>query len=395
MELNKTWSGDVPKEFIKKRFKFCYTYSHAGAVIDKSWWHKGNEILYTCQETPMYSDYDSFPNSLRTKEKDLLLTRNATPYIFIPQLNSIYSNVVQKVTIKTSEYSIPYLRYVLICATDSVQVNGNTIPSWNMGVWDNLYLPIPPLEKQNEIVHYLNNKLDLIDELIDCKTEQVRELENFKYNYINELLTKTSNVARVDSFSSLTKGPFGSDMKKSIFVEKSDYSKKVYIQVNCIQNDETLGDYYITNSYYHEMSRFKVRPKDILISCDGTLGKVVQLSDECEEGVISPSLLRVRLNEDKISSRYFIYCWEYYLLNNLIKDTRNACLVHLPSASLIGRAKIPYLPLEEQNSIVEKIDSFSAKINELITIKKNKIEELNSYKKSLIFECVTGKKEVI
>ncbi len=49
---------------------------------------------------------------------------------------------------------------------------------------------------------------------------------------------------------------------------------------------------------------------------------------------------------------------------------------------------------EEQQSIADYLDRKCSEIDELISIKQQKIEKLKNYKKSLIFECVTGKRKV-
>ena len=51
-------------------------------------------------------------------------------------------------------------------------------------------------------------------------------------------------------------------------------------------------------------------------------------------------------------------------------------------------------PLSEQQSIADYLDQKCSEIDELISIKQQKIEKLKDYKKSLIFECVTGKRKV-
>lgn len=59
-------------------------------------------------------------------------------------------------------------------------------------------------------------------------------------------------------------------------------------------------------------------------------------------------------------------------------------------------AELPYPipPIEEQNAIVEHIDDVLEKTNAVIADKKAQLEVLENYKKSLIYEYVTGKKEV-
>lgn len=55
----------------------------------------------------------------------------------------------------------------------------------------------------------------------------------------------------------------------------------------------------------------------------------------------------------------------------------------------------PLPPIDEQNNIVNYIDEQIARTNEIIADKKSQIETLDGYKKSLIYEYVTGKKEVV
>ena len=56
---------------------------------------------------------------------------------------------------------------------------------------------------------------------------------------------------------------------------------------------------------------------------------------------------------------------------------------------------IPNPPLSEQQFIASYLDTKCAEIDDLIALKQTKIEELKEYKKSVIYEYVTGKKEVV
>ncbi|MGL5893859.1 MAG: restriction endonuclease subunit S, partial [Bacteroidales bacterium] len=66
--------------------------------------------------------------------------------------------------------------------------------------------------------------------------------------------------------------------------------------------------------------------------------------------------------------------------------------VRLP---MLSDFPILYPPLSEQQAIADYLDTKCAQIDELSQIKRQKIDELKEYKKSLIFECVTGKREII
>lgn len=152
----------------------------------------------------------------------------------------------------------------------------------------------------------------------------------------------------------MLKGPFGSDMKKTLFVEKGPDTYKVYVQVNAIQQDETLGEYYISKEYYDsKMHRFEAFPGEYLITCDGTLGKYIRLDDAMEPGVISPSMLSLRLDEERIVPRFFETYWSLFILDYLVSKTRNTALVHLPSAKAIGNLDVVIPDMEAQIRFAE------------------------------------------
>ena len=163
-----------------------------------------------------------------------------------------------------------------------------------------------------------------------------------------------------DCVEYMIKGPFGSDMKKSLYVPKGDNTYKVYIQVNAIQRNQSLGEYYVSEEYFHKkLERFEVHPGDYLITCDGTLGKFIKLDENSEKGVISSSLLLLKLKEEVIYDKYFELIWEYSMLGYLASQARNACLVHLPSAKAIGDVEIILPDLAEQIELADRAFSVS------------------------------------
>ena len=185
-----------------------------------------------------------------------------------------------------------------------------------------------------------------------------------------------------DVCESMTKGPFGSDIKKSLYVPKSADTYKVYIQVNAIEKDATLGDYYISKEYFDsKMLRFEVKPDDYIITCDGTLGRYLRLPQTMERGIISASLLRITLKPN-IVPRYFEYLWDGYLMSRLTSDIRNSALVHLPSATKIGKVLIPLPTITEQESIAAELDLLSG----ILEKQRLQLKELNSLAQSIFYD---------
>ncbi len=223
-----------------------------------------------------------------------------------------------------------------------------------------LSIPIPPLAEQEKIVA----ELDLLSSVIEKKKAQLNEYDKLAqsifYSMFGDPITnpKEWEVKKLEEVcSSMTKGPFGSDIKKSLYVPKSEDTYKVYIQINAIEKDATLGNYYISKEYFdNKMFRFEVKPNDYIITCDGTLGKFLRLPQSIEKGIISASLLRLTLNE-RINYKYFEHIWDCYILQQQTKDIRNTALKHLPSASKMGKTPIPLPPLSLQQEFAKKIEA--------------------------------------
>lgn len=150
----------------------------------------------------------------------------------------------------------------------------------------------------------------------------------------------------------LLKGPFGSDLKKELYVPKGKNTYKVYLQENILTESNDAGNYYISKDYYEsKMSRYAVKNNDFIVTCDGTLGEIFQLKNLKEPGIISSSLLRITLNEELVDPTYFKYYFRFYIKNSLIKKSNNSVLVHLPGIKVIKNIEIEIPSLDIQKKI--------------------------------------------
>ena len=139
----------------------------------------------------------------------------------------------------------------------------------------------------------------------------------------------------------LSRGPFGSDLKKSLFVDKSIDTYKVYIQENIFKEDSFVGDYYISKEYYDKkMNRYVVHNNDFIVTCDGTLGEIFQIKEPFEQGIISSSLLRISLNPELIDYNYFYYLFKWELKKRLITKGNNSVLNRNDSRNSLLNSKI-------------------------------------------------------
>ncbi len=167
--------------------------------------------------------------------------------------------------------------------------------------------------------------------------------------------------SRLDNLAIYKKGPFGSSLTKEMFVPKSNTSIKVYEQKNAIYKNCTLGNYYISASKYETMKSFEVFPKDIIVSCAGTIGETYVLPNNAPKGIINQALMKIKLFNQEILDFYLIY-FDYILKNQAKRNSKGSAIKNIPPFEILKRMLMPIPPLAEQKRIVEKIDEIFAKL---------------------------------
>jgi type I restriction enzyme S subunit len=178
----------------------------------------------------------------------------------------------------------------------------------------------------------------------------------------------------------LLKGPFGSDLKKSLYVPKAKNTYKVYLQENILKQDKSKGKHYITDTYFNDkMKRYEVSEGDFIVTCDGTLGRIYQLNNIKEKGIISSSLLRITLNKELVDENFFLYHWSSNIKDPLIRSHDNSVLKHLPGVQAIRGFEIILPELENQ----KKIGIFLKNIDSKIELNNKINKELESMSKTL------------
>jgi type I restriction enzyme, S subunit len=164
--------------------------------------------------------------------------------------------------------------------------------------------------------------------------------------------------------ASFRRGPFGSSLTKSIFVS-SGY--KVYEQYCPINDDCSFARYYITPQKYEELQQFAVKAKDFLISCSGvTLGRITQVPDEYEEGIINQALLRVRIENKLISDLFFKMLFRSpYFQNQIFSKSTGMAIPNVKGVKELKSIPLPLPPIPEQHRIVTKVNELMKLCDEL------------------------------
>ncbi|AXY59586.1 restriction endonuclease subunit S [Acinetobacter sp. WCHAc010052] len=220
-----------------------------------------------------------------------------------------------------------------------------------------------------------------------AKYQKYAEYQDSGIEWLGEIPSHWESKKLKYLLDDLVRGPFGSALKKDFFV---DSGFKVYEQKNCIRNDVKIGDSYVPKKIYEELERFSVKPYDLLMSCSGTIGKVVQVPDQFEIGIINQALLIMRLDYKFLSSQFFLYSFRSDDIQNQIKDnTQGGAMQNLVATDIFKSISFAIPPIIEQTQIANFLDHETAKIDSLIAKQEKLIELLKEKRQAVISHAVT------
>ena len=176
--------------------------------------------------------------------------------------------------------------------------------------------------------------------------------------------------------------------------EECNYNDPRYIRITDIKDDGTLRDDTFKSLSLDKAKEYMLVKGDLLFARSGaTVGKTF-LYNEDYTACFAGYLIKARCNKNELIPNFVFY----YTLSNVYQNWKNSIFIQ-STIQNIGADKYSLMPIivppiSEQQTIADYLDQKCSEIDELISIKQQKIEKLKDYKKSLIFECVTGKRKV-
>ena len=277
---------------------------------------------------------------------------------------------------------------------------------WGHGIVDDLWttgwqdmkkitIPMPSLDEQRRIADYLDTKCAEIDALTADIQTQIDTLEQYKRSVITETVTKGLNPdaeMKDSGIQWIGMMPAHWDCIRGKYILK-------YIQKPVRDDDGVITcfrDGEVTLRSNRRMADKEIGYQGIDVGdlvvhgMDGFAG-AIGISDS--RGKASPVL---NVLDTKQNKRYIMY----FLRSMAYSDVFLALAtgIRVRSCDLrwnkLSELFYPIPPLEEQEAIVDYIDSILRRTDEVIAAKKEQFSTLEAYKKSLIYEYVTGKKEV-
>ena len=275
---------------------------------------------------------------------------------------------------------------------------------------------VPPLNEQNTIVNHLDYQCAQIDLLLQKARSSIEEYKKLKQAVITQAVTKGVRGEREMKDSGVewigeipkewrkTQLRHCATIKSGITLGKS-YSKdtvlieRPYLRVANVQGGYVdLNDLATIQVTPDEDLKYRLHSGDVLMTEGGDrdkLGRGCVWHGEIEPCLHQNHVFAVQTNETILLPEFLEYLTasdvgRSYFDVTAIKTTNLACT----SSSKVLAFTIPLPPIEEQIEIVSFIKKRSLELNKLIMKKELLVQELESYKKSLIYEVVTGKREV-
>lgn len=398
---NIQWIGEIPDDWEVVRFKYLHNGLNTGESIDKQYWTSDTEksFFYTAGIEPIHSTYSKFPKWKYTKANDILLARNGTPYVYFPYLNALYSDHIIRADIKV-EFDKRFIRYSLQQSIASVVVDTVSIPTWSASLWNEQSIPLPPLATQTLIATYLDAKCSEIDGLIADINKQIETLNELKKSTITEAVTKGLNknaklkdsgiqwIGMIPEGWRVTKGKYYLQLIQRPTKRDDDVITCFRDGVVTLRKNRREDGFTISTK---EFGYQGIEVGDLIVhGMDGFAG-AIGISDS--RGKASPVLNVLDTIGNKKYYMYLLRSMAYY---GVFEALSTGIRVRTCDTNWGKLKDLQYLipPLAEQHAIATYLDTKCSEFDSIISDKQNQISTLEAYKKSLIYEYVTGKKEV-
>ena len=343
---------------------------------------------------------------IKIKNGDVLFVKTGSTYGKVGYVENLPMEATinpQLVVFKNISMNSKLLFYMLQMSFVKDQcelaVVGGTIPTMSQVKIGNIYIPFPSLVEQQRIAEFLDRECGKIDGLKVDIQAQIDTLEQYKRSIITEAVTHGLNPSAPMKDSGITwvgktpeywkVGRIGGLYElRNQKVSDKDFMPLSVTMKGILPQLETAAK---TND---GDNRKLVRVGDFAINSRSDRRGSCGISDYDGSVSLINTILKPR---NRMNAKYYnwlfhtpMFADEFYKWGHGIVDD-----LWTTNWSEMKRISIPLPPIDEQQEIADYLDNKCAEIEQIIADKKSQIETLDGYKKSLIYEYVTGKKEVV
>ena len=422
------WIGKIPTEWSIIKAKYILVANDGGVWGEDPTGEESDKVVIRsteqtvdgkwCIDAPAKRDLSKEKKiSSRIRSGDLLITKSSGSDLHIGKTTiadsyfdeheCYYSNFIQRIRCNAG-YCSRYLWYLFnssIVRDQFVYLQNSTsgIGNINADIIGSVFLPYPNSTNQEIIVSFLDGKCTEIDAVIEKTKTTIEEYKKLKQSVITEAITKGVRGERFMKDSKvewLKTVPVEWDMicGKGLFAEtnaRSATGEEELLTVSQYTGVTPRSQKNVNMFEAESLEGYKIcEVGDIAANTMWLWAGAIGVSEY--EGVISPSYNIYRQLKETYNTKYLDYllrveplvqCYE-----SMSTGIRASRLRLYPQQFL--SIKFPVPPMAEQLEIVSYLNNKCAEMDDLISRKTALLEEMESYKKSVIYEYVTGKKEV-
>ena len=301
---------------------------------------------------------------------------------------------------------VRFYRYVMSIATEEFELagSGTTFKEISATSFGNILLPLTSKQEQTKCADYLDAKCSKIDEIIEKQLSIIEKLKEYKFSIITEAVTKGINpdVELKDSTIDMCEQipvHWSISQNRYLFSLRDEKNYKPLEEVRLLSLYTDLGVF--PHGEQEERGNKAVKAEgykvvyendivvNIILAWMGAIGR------SAYDGVTSPAYDIYKPNEN-VCSRYYHYLYRTKPFSaECYKYGRGIMAMRWRTySSEFKSIKVPVPPYIEQCQIADYLDSKCEMLDKTITDRNKAIDKLQEYKKSLIYEVVTGKKEV-
>jgi len=411
------WIGEIPKDWkigkIKSEFQ---NLDGKRKPVDSEKRNHNSDVLYDYYGASGIIDkIDDYifdePLILIGEDGANLVMRNL-PLIYIAK-GKYWVNNHAHVLKPINNNDLRFMAYQLETIDLVPYITGSTQPKLSQRNLNSIALIIPSIKEQKEIADFLDKRVSQIDNITNQTTLSIEEYKKYKQNLITEAVTKglNPNVEMKDSgIEWIGEIPINwryAKLKRLLEIPITDGPHETpelldkgipFISAEAIKNNKinfNLKRGYISLEE-HERFCKKCKPQlnDIFMIKSGATTGNIAIVETTEVFSIWSPLALFRCNKTILFYEFLFHYMQSYGFRQQVEQFWNYGTQQNIGMGVLGNLFISLPSMEEQKQIADYLDKKCLEIDSLIAQKELLLKELKSYKKSLIYEYVTGKREV-
>lgn len=410
------WIGEIPESWdvvaIQRNFdEIKEINENMQCVIPLQ--YKYGKIIRK-QENNCSEQKSIYTKYLLVKANDIMINGLNLSFDFITQrvarveedgiITSTYIALRPKATVDSRYATFLFKSYDGCKALHSMGRGLRSILSFNE--FKKYNMPYPPLAEQKKIADFLDGKCAEIDELVQTEEKMIEELKAYKQSVITEAVTKGLDPTALMKDSGIEwigEIPITWDVRraKQLFATLSGNGLSTDLQVDDGIPFYKAGDISTCDKFLEvakscvESNIAEERNFNIIPATSIVFAKIGEAMKKNSRAITTIECC-IDNNCQALIPKRVDCIFAYYLM--LCIDMRwfdNAGTLPCVSVYKLMQSSMPYPHPDEQKQIADYLDEKCAKIDEIIALRTEQINQLKEYKKSLIYEYVTGKKEVV